>query len=323
MLNWIFWSLFALDAAGLIYIGFLMPSKSGPEGPVGGWLIFIPPIIMAILAAAVLITRADAAKWIGISFLAIPFVGMVVGPIYSRFQDYATDLRLAGNDSFRWPAQRKLAHAIHDHNTELAKSLIPGAGNLNKVYGDETLLRFAIDNAHEFGKASAFPGSAEIVKALLEAGADPNVPVGRDGYPLTGAIYGGSELTEMLLSAGADPNRLDAAQRPLWWTILSADSEDAVKTLDTLLNHGADVKIRDGEGGPIGWAAHHAYMSHGSDWRLVWRLIERGAAWENEQEFGRSLADMLEYSIQERGSGHREISGEMRKIRNKLAGSED
>jgi hypothetical protein len=322
MLNWIFWSLFALDAAGLVYIGFLLPSKSGPEGPVGGWLIFIPPIIMAILAVVVMITRSDGARFMGISILAIPLIAMVIGPIYSRLQDRATDRRLAGDDSFRRPAQRKLAHAIHHHNAQLAKSLISGAGDINKVYGGETLLRFAVDNAHEFGKPGALPGGAEIVKALLDSGADPNIPASTS-YPLTAALYGGSGLTQLLLTAGADPNRLDDARRPLWWTILSDDSDEGVKTLDVLLQHGADVKKRDAQGGPVAWASYHASMSFTSDWRLVWMLIEHGAEWKNEQEFGSSLANMLEHSIRYTESTHREISEAMRKIRDKLRESEE
>jgi len=318
LLSWIFWSLFALDAASLIYLGFLMPSRWGPEGPVGGWLLIIPPVVMAILAAAVLITNTDFAKWAGVWVLGIPWIGLVVGPIFSQFQHYATVRRLAGDDSFRRPAQRKLAHAIAAHDAALAKSLIAGAGDLNKVYRGETLLRFAVYNGHELGKPGAFPGAFEIVKALLDAGANPNIASGTS-YPLTSAIPGGSEFTALLLDAGADPNRIDDAGRPLWWDVLSDDSEESLRTLDILIRHGADLKRRDREGGPVAWAAYHAYMSFNSDWRLVWLLMEHGAEWNNEQEFGRSLSDMLEYSIHYRESGHRALSEEMRAIRKRLA----
>ena len=56
----------------------------------------------------------------------------------------------------------------------------------------------------------------------------------------------------------------------------------------------------------MAWAAYHAWMSHSSSWRIVQLLIERGATWKDEQEFGRSVVDMFNDSLAERersGSG--------------------
>lgn len=59
-------------------------------------------------------------------------------------------------------------------------------------------------------------------------------------------------------------------------------------------------------------------MSHGSNWRIVWLLMQRGAAWKNEQEFGRTVDDMFRSSLDEATHSSREISEEMRQILAKL-----
>ena len=56
----------------------------------------------------------------------------------------------------------------------------------------------------------------------------------------------------MLLKAGANPNRIDSGDRPAWWDVLSDDSEAGFETLKLLLEHGADVSLRDREGSPAG-----------------------------------------------------------------------
>jgi hypothetical protein len=270
-------------------------------------------LLLAALAAIVLITHSDKAKMAGIVFMAMPLVQIVVGPIYTAWQSHQTDRRLDGDEAFRRPAQRNLAHAIRAHDVALVRSLIPGAGNLNLRYHDETLLSFAVYN----GKNE--PGSVEVVQALLDAGADPNLSAFSDSFPLVSAIYGGPRLTEALLKAGADPNRLDSAKRPLWWAALSGDTDEQVETLRILLDHGADLTKRDSEAGPVGWATYNAWMSHGSRWRLVWMLMERGASWKDEQEFGRSVIATFLDDFRTREAQKGEISEEMRRIMAKIA----
>ena len=41
-------------------------------------------------------------------------------------------------------------------------------------------------------------------------------------------------------------------------------------------------------------------MSHIASWRVVQLLIERGATWKDEQEFGRTVVDMFNDSLKER-----------------------
>jgi hypothetical protein len=127
-------------------------------------------------------------------------------------------------------------------------------------------------------------------------------------------MYGGPEVTELLLKAGANPNHLDDARRPLWWQVLSDQTERGERTLKALLDHGADLTLRDGEGSPVGWAAYHARSTYVSSWRMVWMLVERGAPWKAEQEFGQPVAAMLARDISERKGRGGVVSDEMRKL---------
>ena len=297
MITRIFWGLLALWSGVFVVAVIYFFSKGsrgyGPEGPVGGWLVFIPPLLLIGLAAMVQIKKTDKAKMFGIVVLGLPLLQLVGGPVYSKFQSLGVDRSLRGDEAFRKPAQRNLAHAIHAHDAALAKSLIPAAGDLNTIYKDETLLRFALVNV------DTSSGSREIVQALLDAGADPRVTPGEHVDNLVLAIPK-PEVTGMLLKAGADPNRIDSSDRPVWWNVLSDDSDAGFATLNMLLDHGADVSLRDREGGPVAWAAYHAWMSHGSSWRNIQLLIERGAAWKDEHEFGRTVVDMFNDSLRER-----------------------
>jgi hypothetical protein len=297
MISRIFWGLFALESAAfliaLIYVASKGSRAWGPEGPVGAWVLAIPPLVLILVAAVVLVRKTDGAKLAGILVMGLPLIQLVGGPVYRGFQSRSVDRSLRGDDAFTRPAQRDLAHAIHAHDAALARSLIPAAGDLNAVYNEETLLRFALVNA------DSSVGSRVIVQALLDAGARPDVTPGSNAGNLVLAIPD-PELTGMLLEAGADPNRIDSGDRPAWWNVLSSDSDAGFATLQLLLEHGADVSLRDGEGGPVGYAAYHAWMSHISSWRMVQLLIERGATWKGEQAYGRTVVDMLNDSLQER-----------------------
>jgi len=119
-------------------------------------------------------------------------------------------------------------------------------------------------------------------------------------------------MTEALLKAGADPNHPDSAGRPIWWAVLSDDSDKGLATLRVLLDHGADLRKHDARGGPVGWASYMASESFTTNWRLVWLLIERGAEWKDEEEFGRTITDMFEQSLRRRVD--KTPSEEMRKM---------
>jgi len=64
---------------------------------------------------------------------------------------------------------------------------------------------------HSAVAADAGAADREMIRALLVAGADPNLRSHEGGTPLhTAAFTGGLEIAELLLAYGADPNATDA-----------------------------------------------------------------------------------------------------------------
>lgn len=293
----IFWTVLTVEVVAFAVLTVLIFRADGhsPEGMVGAWIIVLPPIIWAVLAWLFQRTESPAMRLTYTVLLILPLVQIAVGPMFKQVQHAVWERGWRGADYFSKSAQRDLAGAIYDHNVELVKQLIPGAGDLNTPYQQNTtLFDYAMSNT------DASDASFEILRALLAAGADANVPPGR---PLTLALYQGPRFAQLLLDAGADPNAAESAGRPVWWTVLSASQDEDVTLLQLLLDHGADLTLRDGEGGPVAWAAYQ------KAWRAMWLLIERGAAWKGEQEFGVSVHQML---LNERQSRQENVPEEFR-----------
>ncbi len=280
----IFWTLLAIEVVAFEVVMILAATAGGqsPEGPVGAWIVILPPLVWALLAY--LFSRSDSpAKRLTYTvLLALPLILLVVGPVYQHIQLAMWERGWRGADYFSG-AQLALANAIYDHDAERVTQLLPQAGDLNKPYHDMTLFEFAMNNADETD------ASFEIVRAMLAAGGNPNVP---PRIPLLSALYRGPRFAQLLLDAGADPNALDEAGRPIWWTVLSAASDRGLTLLTLLLARGAGLKQRDREGGPVAWAAYH------KAWRAMWFLMERGADWKNEQAFGQPVARMLAMELE-------------------------
>ncbi|MFO0706356.1 MAG: ankyrin repeat domain-containing protein [Nitrospira sp.] len=276
----IFWTVLAVEvvAFAVLLIVAFRAGSSGPEGMVGAWIVLIPPIVWAVLAWLFQRTDSPTLQLAYTAFLVLPLVQVAVGPIFTQVQHAVWERGWRGSDYFTDPAHLKLAGAIYDRDVESVKALIPGAGDLNKPYRqDTTLFDYAMSNT------DASDASFEILRALVAAGANPNVPPGR---PLTLALSQGPRFAQLLLDAGADPNAIDGG-RPVWWTVLSAAQDQDLTLLQLLLDRGADIKHRDGEGGPVAWAAYQ------KAWRAMWLLMERGADWKGEQAFGVSVHQML------------------------------
>ncbi len=174
--------------------------------------------------------------------------------------------------------------------------LISSVGFLIFVAEGETLLRFAVMNV---GTGSTI----EIVQALLDAGADPNVLAFESSSPLDMAIYHGPPLVKILLKAGANPKSLDGVGRPLWWN--SITNLNDLSLLRLFLDHRVDLTIHNPDGGAVGFAAYH------KNWPALWLLMESGAPWKGEKQCDEPVIAMLKRDYEYRIAGKSEIPQEM------------
>jgi ankyrin repeat protein len=125
---------------------------------------------------------------------------------------------------------------------EIVRLLLAAGASVKGTGSGWTPLMWA---AYESHRPNA-DGYAIAMKALLDAGADPNVVSGRGESALSLAI--GNRNTGgviLLASRGADPNRQDVMGCPLLSLAVEGEDEAMVKAL---LDAGANVEARDRDG---------------------------------------------------------------------------
>jgi uncharacterized protein len=122
---------------------------------------------------------------------------------------------------------------------------------------------------------AAMDGSAEIVRALLDAGASPNLETSFEWTPLRAAASGGhAEVVDMLLEARADPNSARNRGSIIRAAIDAARHRPgplSERTIATLLESGARRSVRE-EPLIVGAVEHRAppavlrvLLAHGED----------------------------------------------------------
>ncbi|KAJ4359359.1 hypothetical protein N0V85_009450 [Neurospora sp. IMI 360204] len=158
-------------------------------------------------------------------------------------KDYTLTSLTAYRNGRDW-AERQRNEAIEQANMRAQVALIGvGIGVGASAHSGKTYGR-ALEVASR-------EGYKEVVKMLLDKGADVNAQGGDYGRALQAASGGGhKEIVEMLLDKGADVN----AQGGLYGTALQAASGEGYKEIvKMLLDKGADVNAQGGYYGTALW----------------------------------------------------------------------
>ncbi len=245
ILNVVFWLALALDAA-MIFLIFVLglaaagPSKTSPLSVV--FLLFLlPGVVLAGLGFLFLKTQWMALRLIALAVVLSPVLIVAAGIGVQGFwklmhpEDEKTPM------SFQPVSLKGVEDAVLRNDAEGVKQAAAAAG-LRGHEGGAGVIHLALRRLEKS------PAQLPVLKALLEAGADPN-----RGYaeaPLKMAIQcspgAGIAPVGLLLDAGAKPNALDQLGVPVFFAAF--DPKVDVEVLKLLIDRGADGNLKTNAG---------------------------------------------------------------------------
>src|SRR5207237_10851171 len=179
------------------------------------------------------------------------------------------------------PALFAVAHAIVTNDQDAIRAAAKALPNLQAPGRDgTTLLYFAVTQSWQR------PELGESVKTLLSLGADPNYTNGqRDSFAMFNAVHASADVLRAMLEAGGNPNTRDELGRPMilmnWY--LGYYQNQARSRLELLLDRGADVNsaIPERDSDSAGYTLLLCRTKMGLDDNLAYAdalaLLERGA----------------------------------------------
>ncbi len=192
---------------------------------VSKWAIGVIAVVVLIGVGAV------------VSLFIVGFISLEKGEQHRRqFQ--------AEQDSGRWdfgdqPALFAVAQGVVKNDPDAIRAAAKGVPDLQAPGRDgATLLNFAVMQSWQR------PESVDAIRTLLSLGADPNYTNGnRNSSALANAVHASAPVLRAMLEAGGNPNTRDEFGRPVilmnWY--LGYYENQARSRLELLLDHGADV----------------------------------------------------------------------------------
>jgi hypothetical protein len=138
------------------------------------------------------------------------------------------------------PALFAVAQGIVKNDPDTIRAAAKGVPDLQAPGRDgKTLLNFAVRQSWQR------PESVDAVRTLLSLGADPNYRKGdgRSSFAMANAVHSSAPVLRAMLDAGGNPNTRDEFGRPIilmnWY--LGYYPNDQRARLDLLLDRGADI----------------------------------------------------------------------------------
>jgi hypothetical protein len=267
----LFWIMVALDVAALGFVtilglGFAGPSHTYRMNVVG--LMLVPTGVLAAAVALFVFAASPVLRGVAFLLAASPVIIVAVSFMNAKStMNRHTDADGAMYEFVEGP-ERALEKAIKSGDFEAVKLALPKAKINAKGVSHTTALTMALDKLRDTGKGF------EILRAVLEAGANPNVGGGTSILPLEQAIAmtrtRGIEPVMLLLKAGAKPNQKSKLGEPAFF--MAAGKGIDVTVMKTLAEHGADVRLLNEQGYSAVYTAINT-----QNWPVALYLLEKGA----------------------------------------------
>lgn len=228
----LFWLLFAIDAIvlGAIFLlglGFTGSSQVYTARHINHFVI---PVGL-LVASAILFVISKPPALRGIAFV------LVFAPVVALYLSYS---------SRQTPLDPALENAILADDLEAVRAALRNA-DVNKPGSD------GIDPLTKAMDKFLETNNAAVIRELLAAGGNPNGDRERALSPLERAIamtkHHGTEPMMLLLKAGAKPNAKKGAGDPVFFA--AAEKGIDVSVMQTLVAHGADLRMLNGQGNNV------------------------------------------------------------------------
>jgi ankyrin repeat protein len=286
----LFWVLVLCDlgAIGLVYLLGLAaagPSKSSPV-TVTLYLLVMPAAVLAVAVVLFLFGKSPAWRGAALLVAAAPLLFLVGTQISGEMTRRAHTGEDGNITRFAKGPMQDVEFAITRNDPAGVARAARGASLNQQAIDRTTVLVFALRQLEKH------PGPPDVLKALLDAGADPNAP--GDTLPLQTAIYAttktGMEPVTMLLKAGANPNQPNGFGEPAYFA--ATGYSVAPEVMELLIGHGADLtaRARDGNSALFRAAATE-------NWKVALVLLRRGVDWRQAgRPGGPDLQRMVEQS---------------------------
>jgi len=244
-----------------------------------------------LIAGICLALAAGAVVWLVVAFI----VDTEKGEEHQRlFREELDSGKYAFGDQ---PGLFAIAHAIVTNNPDAIRAAAKAVPDLQAPGRDgTTLLCFAVRQTWQHRQL------VEAVKTLLSLGADPNYTNGhRESFALANAVHSSAPVLRAMLEAGGNPN----ARSEYGWPIIFMHYELAYykdeerARLDLLLDHGADINstVPESESECAGYTLLLYRTKMGLDRSSAYadalHLLERGADPQRVAPDGMNFSKML------------------------------
>ena len=264
-------------------------------------------IIGAIAAIATFLANKRRGWWVVaplILCLGLPIVlfaafwiDMEKGEVHRR--QLQAEQRSGKWDFGEQPALLAVAQAIARNDPGAIHAAAQGIPDLHAPGRDgATLLDFAVTQSWQR------PELVEAVRTLLSLGADPNYTNGKpNSFAMANAVHASAPVLRAMLEAGGNPNARDEFGQPIilmnWY--LGYYKNDARARLDLLLDRGADINATMNEGREFaGYTLllyrtemGPRYSEYSEAYADALHLLERGADPNRAAADGMTFAKML------------------------------